>query len=165
MPPSPPSSSSTSTPATVRDLTPDDAPALTALYEEYEWWDDRDETAVRDALCETAVAVGVEADGRLVAAARVLTDFTYYATVYDVIVAADRRGEGIGETLMRAVVDHPDLQSVAGLSLLCRRGLVPYYETVGFEPFDPELEIPEGGTEELVRMTYTRPADQRGDED
>ncbi|WP_323172674.1 GNAT family N-acetyltransferase [Natrialba sp. PRR66] len=169
MPPSPsppPSSSpSASTPATVRDLTPDDAPALTALYEEYEWWDDRDEAAVRDALAETAVAVGVEADGRLVAAARVLTDHTYYATVYDVIVAADYRGEGIGETLMRAVVNHPDLQSVAGLSLLCRRGLVPYYETVGFELFDPELEIPEGGVEELVRMTYTHPDDEHGDAD
>lgn len=88
------------------------------------------------------------------AAARVLTDFTYYANVFDVIVAADRRGEGIGETLMQAVVDHDDLQSVVGLSLLCRDGLVPYYETIGFELFDPEMEIPEGRTEELVRMTY-----------
>lgn len=38
--------------------------------------------------------------------------------------------------------------------MLCRRGLVPYYETIGFEPFDLEMEIPEGDTEELVRMTY-----------
>ncbi|MFC7155969.1 hypothetical protein ACFQPA_10930 [Halomarina halobia] len=60
-------------------------------------------------------------DDDLVAAARVLTDYAYYATVCDV-VAADRRGEGIGETLMRAVVDHPDLRSVVGLSLSCRRG-------------------------------------------
>ncbi|MEM4782463.1 MAG: N-acetyltransferase, partial [Halalkalicoccus sp.] len=69
---------------------------------------------------------------------------------------ADRRGEGIGKTLLEGIVDHPDLQRVAGCSLLCRRGLVPYYETVGFELFDPEMEIPEGGTEELVRMTYRR---------
>lgn len=141
---------------TIRDLSPDDAPALTDLYEAYEWWDDREELAVRTALAETAVAVGIEDDGELVASARVLTDHTYYATVYDVIVAADRRGEGLGETLMQAVVDHPDLQSVGGLSLLCRRGLVPYYESVGFELFDPEMEIPEGGVEELVRMTYSR---------
>ena len=72
----------------------------------------------------------------------------------NVIVAAHRRGEGFGETLMQAVVDHPDLQSVVGLSLLCRRGLVPYYESVGFELFDREMEVPEGGVEELVRMTY-----------
>lgn len=141
---------------TVRDLTPDDAPALTQLYEDYEWWADREVEGVCEALAETEVAVGVEDDGDLVAAARVLTDFTYYATVFDVIVAADRRGEGLGEVLLNAILDHPDLESVAGLSLLCRRGLVPFYESVGFEVFDREIEIPEGGTEGMVRMTYGR---------
>ncbi|RBI59248.1 N-acetyltransferase [halophilic archaeon] len=140
----------------VYDLTAEDAPALTALYGEYGWWDDREVDAVREALAETEVAVGVEDDGELVAAARVLTDFTYYCTVYDVIVAADRRGEGFGETLLNAVLDHPELQSVQGLSLLCRRGLVSFYESVGFDPSDRDVEIPEGGTEELVRMRYER---------
>jgi len=138
----------------VRDLTPDDAQELTALYDDYEWWDDREVEDVRAALAETEVAVGVEDGGDLVASARILTDYTYYANVLDVIVAGHRRGEGLGETLMQAVVDHPDLQSVVGLSLLCRRGLVPYYESVGFELFDREMEVPEGGVEELVRMTY-----------
>jgi len=55
---------------------------------------------------------------------------------------------------MEAVVNHPDLQSAPGVSLLCRDGLVPFYESVGFEVFGPEFEVPEGGTEELVRMTY-----------
>ncbi|MCH7661228.1 MAG: GNAT family N-acetyltransferase [Euryarchaeota archaeon] len=137
-----------------RDLTPEDASELTVLYGEYEWWADREGEDVRKALAETEVAVGVFEDGDLVAAARVLTDYTYYANVFDVLVAADRRGEGLGRTLLEAIVDHPDLESVVGFSLLCRRGLVPYYETVGFELFDSEMEIPEGGTEELVRMTY-----------
>lgn len=141
---------------TVRDLTPDDAQELTALYEEYKWWDDRDVDDVRKALSETEVAVGIEDGDDIVASARVLTDYTYYANAFDVLVATDHRGEGLGETLLEAVVDHPDLQEVAGLSLLCRRGLVPYYETVGFELFDSEMEIPEGGVEELVRMTYER---------
>jgi predicted GNAT family N-acyltransferase len=138
----------------VRDLTPDDAQELTALYEDYEWWDDREVEDVREALAETEMAVGLEDGGYLVASARVLTDYTYYANVFDVIVAGHRRGEGLGETLMQAVVDHPDLQSVVGLSLLCRRGLVPYYESVGFDLFDREMEVPEGGVEELLRMTY-----------
>lgn len=139
----------------VVDLTVEDARALTTLYQDYEWWADRDIADVHEALAETEVAVGIEEAGNLVAAARVLTDYTYYANVFDVIVAAEHRGEGVGKTLMTAVVDHPDLQHVDGLSLLCRQGLVPYYETIGFELFDPEIEIPEGGTEELVRMTYS----------
>lgn len=142
--------------ASVCDLTPDDAPALTTLYEDYGWWADREVEDVREALSETEVAIGVFENGDLVASARVMTDYIYYANVFDLLVAADRRGEGIGELLLEEIVDHPDLQSVVGLSLLCRRGLVPYYETVGFELFDPETEIPEGGTEELVRMAYSR---------
>ena len=109
---------------------------------------------MRRALVETGVAVGVEVDGELVATARVLTDRTYYAKVYDVIVAAGRPGEGHGERLLGAVVDHPDLQAVDGLALNCRAGLVGFYELVGFERFEREMEVPEGGTEKLVRMTY-----------
>ncbi|AGN00519.1 hypothetical protein L593_02840 [Salinarchaeum sp. Harcht-Bsk1] len=139
---------------TVRDLRPDDAVALTCLYEDYEWWADREVEGVRSALEDTDVAIGVTVDGRLAAAARVVTDFTYYAMVYDVIVAADRRGEGHGDRLLEAIVEHADLQELPRLALLCRRGLVPYYESVGFELFDPEIDVPEGGTEELVRMTY-----------
>ncbi|GAB3682701.1 hypothetical protein GCM10028857_09050 [Salinarchaeum chitinilyticum] len=138
----------------VVDLTPADAQALTDLYEEYDWWADREVDGVRRALASTPVAVGVVEDDRLVAAARVVTDHTYYATVYDVIVAADRRGDGVGETLLAAVLDHPDLRALPRLSLLSRRGLVPFYESVGFEVFDAEVDVPEGGTEELVRMTY-----------
>lgn len=148
---------------TVRDLTPADAEALTALYRDYEWWDDRDVEAVRRALTGTDVAVGVvdgdgdgEEDGDLVAAGRVLTDFTYYAIVFDVIVAADRRGEGFGRALMEGIRDHPETQSVVGTSLLCRRGLVPFYESVGFEVSEAEVDVPEGGREELVRMRYER---------
>ena len=141
---------------TVRDLTPADAEALTALYRDYEWWADRTTEDVRRALAGTAVAVGIEADDELVAAARVLTDRTYYAKVYDVIVAADRRGEGHGERLLEAVVDHPDLWAVDGLALNCRAGLAGFYESVGFERFDREMEVPEGGTEKLVRMTCDR---------
>jgi predicted N-acetyltransferase YhbS len=72
------------------------------------------------------------------------------------VAATDRCGDGLGETLMEAVVEHPDLRGVGGLSLLCRRGLVPFYESVGFEPDGGEVDVPEGGTEELVRTTYRR---------
>ena len=76
--------------ATTRDLSPADAEALTTLYDDYEWWADRTVEDVRRALAETPVAVGVETDGELVAAARVLTDYIYYAKVYDVLRTASR---------------------------------------------------------------------------
>lgn len=139
---------------TVRELTPADAPELTVLYESYEWWADRTVENVRAALAETELALGVEVNGDLVAATRVLTDYQYYANLFDLVVATDHRNEGLGELVLESVLDHPDLQSTPRVSLLCREGLVPFYESVGFELFDPEFEVPEGGTEELVRMTY-----------
>jgi predicted GNAT family N-acyltransferase len=138
----------------VRELEPEDAVELTTLYEEYKWWADRDQEAVRQALADTDLPLGVETNGDLVAAARVLTDYRYYAVIFDVIVAADRRGDGIGERLMNAIIDHPALQELPGLSLQCRRGLIPFYESLGFEEFDEPVEFPEGGEEKLCRMVY-----------
>ncbi len=148
--------------AEVRELDPSDARALSDLYDEYEWFADRSREDVRAALRATELALGVEVESgeegvggaRLVAAARVLTDYRFYGVVYDVVVAADRRGEGLGERLLRAVVEHPDLHSLPGLSLLCRRGLVPFYESVGFEEYDGAVELPDGTEEDLVRMTH-----------
>lgn len=65
----------------VRELTADDARGLAALYEDYEWWEDREIQDIRTALQETEVAIGIEEtagdDGPdLVAAARILTDYT-----------------------------------------------------------------------------------------
>jgi len=129
-------------------------PAPADRYDDSDRWADREEARVREALASTAVAVGVEADGELVAAAHVLTDFTVYATVYDVIVAADRRGDGLGRTLVEAVTDHPALQGVDGLSLAGRRSLAPFDESVGFARFDGQVDVPAGDSEAPAQMAY-----------
>lgn len=118
------------------------AEEVLALYQDHEWWDDRTETDVERAIAETDVLVGLrdtETD-RLIASTRVLTDFTYYARIYDVIVATDRRDEGVGKRLMDAVVDRPELQPVVTLHLGCRPDLVPFYEKAGFNVRDLDTE-------------------------
>lgn len=138
----------------VRELTPADAAALATLYEDYDWWEDRDEDKVATAIRNTDLALGYEEDEALVASARVLTDGAYYARIYDVIVAADHRGEGVGEELVRAVLDHPTLADVATVTLSCREGLVEFYERCGFERHDGEYEH-ESGTESACTMVVT----------
>lgn len=147
---------------TVVELGPEDTDELLALYEEEEWWADRERATLRHALEHTPLALGLRTyrddrhgeNGRLVAAARVLTDFAYYATVYDVIVAEAHRGDGIGRRLMEAVVDHPSLADVNPM-LLCRGGLVSFYETCGFEEYDVTTDIA-GCEEGFVRMVHWR---------
>ncbi|WP_123538758.1 GNAT family N-acetyltransferase [Halosimplex salinum] len=139
-----------------RSFGPDAAADLLDLYETFEWWADREETPLRRALAATdeVVALRDEETDDLVAAARVLTDYTYYAMVFDVIVREGYRSEGLGRELMAALVTHPPLSGV-DLSLLAREGLHPFYESCGFEPLDTVAQ-PHGYPDTLRPMAYRR---------
>lgn len=135
-------------------LGPEDAEDVHGLYASYEWWADRDVADVRTALENTDLAVGcrdAETD-ELVAAARVLTDFVYYAKLYDVIVAERRRGDGVGAMLVEAVRDREELRGVDVVMLNCREGLVPFYESCGFERHGMTVGSGEHEGESLVKM-------------
>jgi predicted GNAT family N-acyltransferase len=138
---------------TTVELGPEDAGEYLRLYRGFEWWADREHADVEQALENTPLAVGLREDGELIAAARVLTDFVYYAKVYDVIVADSRRGEGLGERLMNAITDHPNLDSIDVIELGCREGLIPFYERCGFEVHDNQADV-DGDSEEFVKMNY-----------
>jgi N-acetylglutamate synthase-like GNAT family acetyltransferase len=49
---------------------------------------------------------------RLIACARVLTDYVYRAVVFDVIVHPDYQGKGLGRQVMEQIVNHPSLKEV-----------------------------------------------------
>ncbi|MFB6072492.1 MAG: GNAT family N-acetyltransferase [Halobacterium sp.] len=137
------------------ELAAEDAPELVALYADHDWWADRDVDRVATAVEGSDLALGLRDGDDLVAAARVLTDGAYYATAHDVIVAAGRRGEGLGERLMHAVVEHDALGDAPRVSLSCREGLTGFYEDCGFEPALETVEH-DGGTERLVSVVYHR---------
>lgn len=141
------------TDVTTVELGPEEAEAYLKLYHEFDWWADREHAAVEKALENTSLAVGLCDENEIVAAARVFTDFVYYAKVYDVIVAESRRGDGLGERLMETVTEHPDLDSIDVIELGCREGLIPFYESCGFKVFDTRAEI-NGHEEEFVKMNY-----------
>ena len=107
---------------------------LVALYEN-EWWSKgRNRDDVRKMLEHSDIVFGlVEADSnRLVGFARVLIDRIYRATLYDVIVAGDRRGADLGKRLMDAVTAHPDLAAIEQLELHCKPELEAFYAKWGF---------------------------------
>jgi GNAT superfamily N-acetyltransferase len=138
---------------------------LLALYREYDWWADRDPEDVRRALRHTDEVVVLRDDesGDPLAAARVLTDYVYYAMVYDVIVTERRRGDGLGADLVAGVVAHPRLQDVAP-SLLAREGLVPFYESCGFDVMDEAIDHPDGDPEALRWMIHRRDDGENAEE-
>jgi GNAT superfamily N-acetyltransferase len=107
---------------------------LHALYKN-EWWTRTRTLAETRRVLEHSDFVFAffdESDGRLVAFARVLTDRVFKALVFDVIVAPERRGDGLGPLLVERIFAHPELSAVRHIELYCLSELVPFYEKLGF---------------------------------
>ena len=74
-----------------------------------------------------------------IAFARVVTDRATYAYLMDVFVVPEQRGKGYSKILIRAVMDHPELQGLRRFMLASSnaRGL---YQGFGFAaPAKPEI--------------------------
>lgn len=102
---------------------------------EREWWSrQRSIEEVREMLTNSSVVVAfAEKDGgRLIAFCRVVTDFVFQGTLYDVVVAEDWRGRGLGRMLMDVLLRHPRLARVRSIWLRCHRSLEPFYAKWGF---------------------------------
>jgi ribosomal protein S18 acetylase RimI-like enzyme len=64
--------------------------------------------------------------------ARVLTDGVYLAVVLDVVVADDCRNNGLGGSLMEAILGHPQVSRVRSIELVCQPDLIAFYRRFGF---------------------------------
>lgn len=115
-------------------LTGEQIEQLWRLYQS-EWWSrERKLEEVRRAVehSDLLFAFSDPASGRLVAFARVLTDFVYKAVIFDVIVERSHRELGLGRRLLDAIVSTPALLFVEHIELYCLAELVPFYEKWGF---------------------------------
>ena len=81
--------------------------------------------------------------------ARVITDYATFAYVGDVFVLEAHRGRGLSKWMMRAMVEHPDLQGFRRWSLLTRDAHALYAQ-VGFTP----LAAPERWMERWAPDVY-----------
>lgn len=70
--------------------------------------------------------------GELVGWAMALSDYGKRAWIYDVMVLPAHRGQGVGEDIMRALLDHPGLRGCQQV-LLGTRDAQRFYARLGFE--------------------------------
>jgi GNAT superfamily N-acetyltransferase len=116
---------------------------LMAMYR-HEWWtNQRREEDVARMLQHSDLVVGIctDFDGRLVGFTRVLTDRVFKAVIFDVIVAREHRGAGLGERLMDYVIGHPLLASVRHVELYCKPEMIRFYAKCGFTAPSPEMNF------------------------
>jgi GNAT superfamily N-acetyltransferase len=114
------------------EVEPARVPQLLHLYAGAWWTAGRERADVEAMLAASGVVAALtdRDEDRLVGFARALTDGVYWALVLDVIVAADRRGQGLGAAVVEALLSR--LGNVGTVELSCQGALMPFYRRFGF---------------------------------
>ena len=113
---------------------------LLAFYEN-EWWTrGRSRADVeRMLVCSTEIVAAVLGEGealRLAGFGRALSDGAFRAIVFDMIVAPERRGTGLGRRILEELLARPSLAASSSVELMCLPEMAPFYERLGFKPDD-----------------------------
>jgi ribosomal protein S18 acetylase RimI-like enzyme len=103
---------------------------LLTLFQQAPWAKGRTLSDARDMLRHTDVALCAWDGDHLVGFGRVLTDFVYRATIWDVIVDEAYQKQGIGAEIVQRILHHPRLKKVELFWLCTRRP--GFYEKLGF---------------------------------
>src|SRR5579872_6022900 len=63
-------------------------------------------------VTKNSVCFSVTHHGKQVGFSRVITDFTEFATIWDVFIDEAHRGKGLGKAMMKYLFDHPRLKGI-----------------------------------------------------
>lgn len=106
---------------------------LFELYQKQWWTKGRIQQDVIKAFENSDIFIACKnMDGELVAFVRILTDFTFKAVIFDLIVNEKFHGQHIGSQLLDKIMTHQELTSVQSFELYCPDHIAPFYEKFGF---------------------------------
>ncbi len=126
--------------STIHSLTLSQITDLHHLYRSQWWTRDRTLDETRSLVEHSSLIVGfADARGHLVAFARVLSDFTIKALIFDLIIDESHRHKGLGKALLQTILNHPRLSRIRHFELYCLPEMAPYYESIGFQELNHEL--------------------------
>lgn len=132
----------------IDNLNPNQIDDLCQMYQQ-EWWSKgrKIEDVKKMLRCSDIIVALCEPKSyRLIAFARILTDFTYRGFILDVIVASAYRRQGLGRILLETTNNHPQLQAVESLILFCHPEMVDFYQKWGFSESPEDIRLMFGNT-------------------
>jgi len=104
---------------------------LLVLFEQADWARGRSLKDIQQMLAETDLTISAWEGTHLVGFGRVLTDYVYRASIWDVIVDRNFQDQDIGKGLIQRMLTHPSLEQVE-LFWLCTRHYQGFYASLGF---------------------------------
>jgi predicted GNAT family N-acyltransferase len=103
------------------------------LYKEVWWGKERTIEETINCVNGSQLCIGIlDNDDKLIGFTRIITDFIYKAIIFDVIVSAEHRGNGLGQKLMGLIKSHDNLKKVKHFELYCLPDMESFYESFGF---------------------------------
>ncbi|MFZ2302205.1 MAG: GNAT family N-acetyltransferase [Gallionella sp.] len=105
---------------------------LCELYQQEWWTKGRTLEATKECVSGSQICIGIVDSEELVGFARVITDYTFKAFIFDVIVRIDQRGKGLGGKLVSLIKSHEKLSRVKHFELYCLPELDEFYSQYGF---------------------------------
>ncbi|HPD98008.1 MAG TPA: GNAT family N-acetyltransferase [Synergistales bacterium] len=104
---------------------------LQELYRFTRWGRSRSIEQIDRMLQGTSMCFSVRYSRELVAFCRVLTDFVFRASLWDIMVHPDHQGKGLGSSLLDYALDHPGLRDLP-LIITYTSELAPFLSRLGF---------------------------------
>jgi ribosomal protein S18 acetylase RimI-like enzyme len=111
---------------------------LQALLDGHSFWaQGRSAGQLRRMLAGSQAVVSAWQGRRLVGFGRASSDGVYRAVLWDVVVAGDHQGQGLGRRLVEALLAAPALAAVERVYLMTTNGS-GFYEQLGFEAIESQ---------------------------
>ncbi|AFY59946.1 GNAT family N-acetyltransferase [Synechococcus sp. PCC 6312] len=112
---------------------PTEVQQVQALFEQGTFWaQGRDLAGLTQAILASDVVVTAWNGAKLIGMARALSDRVYRATVWDVVVLPQYRGQGLGKQLVQTLLETPELKRVERIYLMTTHHQA-FYERFGFQ--------------------------------
>ncbi|WP_217915610.1 GNAT family N-acetyltransferase [Miltoncostaea marina] len=109
-------------------------PGIIGLYRAHGWTHAGDPARLRTAIEHSSFAVVATEDERVVGFARAMSDEAFAVYIADILVAPDHQRQGIGRTLVRAILDHYPMDRFHHQVLVAERGAEGFYRRLGMVP-------------------------------
>lgn len=104
---------------------------LQALYRFTGWGRSRSVDQIEKMLEGTDLCFSIRHRGQLVAFCRILTDFVFRASLWDIVVHPDHQGKGLGSALIDYALTHPAVRHIP-MVITYSSELGPFLANLGF---------------------------------
>ena len=105
------------------------------LHELYksEWWTNKRSLAQTKKCVEgSQIVIGLVENNKLIGFVRVITDYTFKALIFDLILKKEYRNKNLGQKLMHLIKKHEKLKDIAHFELYCLPELIEFYKQFNF---------------------------------